>query len=294
MEIKLPKEINYAEAYLTLRCNLNCDYCINNVGGVERKRKELSADEWLNGLNQINFGKIPLTLGGGEPTMHHQFYDILDGLNSLTKIDLLTHLMFNIDEFIKRASPDRFTKSSNSAYRSIRASYHVTRHNPRDLIKRARKLQDAGFSIGIFGLTHPANAVPNMQMAELARQEQVLFIPKDFLGRFDGKMIGHYKYPEGLDGKLKTVKCRSKELLISPEGNIHKCHRDLYRNEYPIGNIRDDFKIEHKFRLCSNYGECNPCDMKLKTNQFLDKIDCQVEIKNISVGCRDRGYTETR
>ena len=28
--MKLPKEINYAEAYLTLRCNLDCDYCIND------------------------------------------------------------------------------------------------------------------------------------------------------------------------------------------------------------------------------------------------------------------------
>ncbi len=96
--MKLPKKYDYAEAYLTFRCNLSCDYCINKAGGL-KKREELSASEWIKGLNKIDFGETSLTIGGGEPTMHEDFYKIVNGLKGLNglnglkevKIELLTN-----------------------------------------------------------------------------------------------------------------------------------------------------------------------------------------------------------
>ena len=39
--------------------------------------------------------------------------------------------------------------------------------------------------------------------------------------------------------------CRSKELLMSPEGHVYRCHRDLYAQENPTGNILDsEFEIK--------------------------------------------------
>ena len=99
--MKLPKKYDYAEAYLTFECNLSCGYCINKSGGLE-KRKELTAEEWTKGLNKINFGEMALTLGGGEPTKHPEFFKILNGLRRDTKVDLLTNLSFDVDEFIEK------------------------------------------------------------------------------------------------------------------------------------------------------------------------------------------------
>ena len=278
--VELPPEYNYVEIYLTLRCNLGCSYCINKNGVLKRERKEMSAEQWVNAFNKIDFGETPITLGGGEPTRHKGFYEILEGLNLDTKVDLLTNLQFDVDEFMNRINPKRFNNDDrNPAYRPIRVSYHAEKMEAEDLVKKVKKLQDAGFKIGVFGLNHPENVEANMLMSELARQEQIYFFIKDFLGNYDGKLFGHYRYPEALEGKPKKVSCRTKELLAAPDGQIYKCHRDLYAEDSPIAHISDDtFQPKYKFRACNKYGQCNPCDIKLKTNRFLKMGNCQVEI----------------
>lgn len=276
---QLPKEYNYVEAYLTLKCNLACSYCINVDGEFVINRKELTAKEWVDGLNDIDFLQIPITLGGGEPTVHKGFYDILDGLRPEIDVDLLTNAQFNPEEFIERTTPERFTQRDNSSYKAIRISYHVGQTDEKHMIDVAKKLQEADFSVGIFSPAHPFNIGNNMLMAERTRKEGLFFYVKDFLGEVNGKLQGFYKYPEGLNGKLKTVECRSRELLIAPDGDVYKCHRDLYAKEYDIGNITSDFKPEYIFRHCDLFGICNPCDMKAKLNRYLDHVDCQVEIK---------------
>ncbi len=280
--IKLPKSYTYAEAYLTLRCNLNCSYCINNVSDVKRKRKELNVEEWVGALNKINFGEVPLTLGGGEPTIHKGFFKILEKLNPNIKIDLLTNLQFDVDEFIDKVDVNRFNKIKNPAYRSIRASYHIESMDPNELVLKVKKLQDNGFSIGIFGLNHPKNLEENMQMSELTRKEQIYFFVKDFLGEYENNIFGHFRYPDAIKGKKKNCECKINEFLIAPDGDVYRCHRDLYHNENPTENILNpNFEIKDIFRSCNEYGGCNPCDVKEKANRFLKAGNCSVEIKNI-------------
>jgi len=286
--MKLPETYNYAEAYLTFRCNQGCSHCINHIGKFT-KRGELMAEGWTKALNKIDFGSVPLTLGGGEPTMHPAFYDIVDGLE--TKIDLLTNLSFDTEEFIKKVNPDKFTKSETEFYHSIRASYHSEKMDRKELLGKAKRLQNAGFNIGIFGVRHPYNINDNMAMAFMASKSGVPFYEKDFLGVVDGRLYGFYKYPKGINqvthdesgGEYplrKTVECKTRELLIDPIGSVYRCHRDLYAGEWSIGNITDDkFRIDDIFRTCHNFGECNPCDVKLKTNKYLKGVECEVEIK---------------
>ena len=280
--LKLPERYNYAEAYLTFRCNLDCDYCINKFGKL-KDRDELTAKEWINSLNRIDFGQIPLTLGGGEPTLHKEFYKIINNLEH--KVDLLTNLQFDIQEFIKKVDRNNFTESSIYHYHPIRISYHAERMNREKIINDALQLMNSGFNIGIFGIRHPYTINENMAMSFSCTKMRIPFYEKDFLGEVDGRIYGYYKYPKGLNpefndhGQLKEVKCRTRELLIAPNGDIHRCHRDLYKSENPIENIQGVRTLEDNFRPCSNYGECNPCDLKLKTNKYLRNIECQIEIK---------------
>lgn len=280
-DVTLPERYNYIEAYLTLRCNLGCAYCINERSGkAARKRDELSARQWAIGLNRIDFGDNPLTLGGGEPTLYPEFFELLDLLRPDIAIDLLTNLEFDIDAFISKTSPDRFNRCKLPAYKAIRVSYHVERMNPEVLLAKVIKLQQAGFSIGIFGLNHPSNIEQNMMMAEMACDNRVFFFVKDFLGMSDGRLFGHFKYPEALDGNPKQAECRTQEILIGPGGGIYRCHRDLYRKDSAIASINDpELAITDVFRPCANFGTCNPCDVKLKTNRYLQMGSCAVEIR---------------
>jgi len=270
------KDFNYFEAYLTLRCNLGCSYCINDNDGVVRNRPEMSAEEWGKYLNKINFGDTPLTLGGGEPTQYPGFFELLDRIKLETQVDLLTNLQFDVTRFIDETSPLRFSRKGK-AYKSIRVSYHPEFHKPERLVDDVKTLQDAGYSIGIFGINHPRNLEANVQMSELAREKQIYFFIKDFLGEFDNQQFGYFRYPEALDRLKKDALCRTKEVLVDSSGDIYKCHRDLYHDETPIGHISDGLP-EYKFRSCDKFGYCNPCDVKSKTNKFLEMGQCAVEI----------------
>jgi radical SAM protein with 4Fe4S-binding SPASM domain len=271
---------NYIEAYLTLRCNLSCSYCINKASsGVVRNRKELFGDEWVEILNGLVVD-MPITLGGGEPTLHKDFYNIIRNVSAI-KFDLLTNMTFDVFEFIKKVDHKQFV-NDNTSYKKIRVSYHPKSMDPEILVLKCKELQDCGYSIGIFGINHPENISANVHMAELARKNQIYFFIKDFLGVFDDQLFGYYKYPKAISGEAKRCKCRGREILIAPDGNVYGCHRNLYQNKNEIGNvIEEDFELNDKFVLCNEYGLCNPCDVKNKTNRFLNMGNCSVEIVEV-------------
>jgi radical SAM protein with 4Fe4S-binding SPASM domain len=279
--IPISPEVNYIELYFTLKCNLSCHYCINEHSTVKRHREELPVDRLIKAIERLDFSKHILTIGGGEPTVRKDFYDFVNNLPSRVSIDLLSNLQFDVEEFVNRVDRSRFSTGKTGAYKSIRISYHPSTMNPHALIEKAKYLQDNGFSIGIFGINHPGNTEANIEMSEIAREKQIYFFIKDFLGEFYGTKFGFYKYPDSVGQEtLKSCKCRTHEMLIDPAGNVFKCHRDLYINEFLVGNITDEsFVPEFTFRECSKYGDCNPCDVKVKTNRFLQMGKCAVDIE---------------
>jgi hypothetical protein len=277
--MKLPQEYNYISASLTLRCNLGCSYCINAATPVVRARDEMPGDRWVASLNALELPPdMSITLEGGEPSMHLDFYQILAELKH--PVCILTNLMFDVQEFIRRVDPRMCLRFPERAYKAIRVSYHASRMDQGEMVARAIQLQEAGFSIGLFGINHPDAVSDNIRMAEMCRRASIYFFVKDYLGTHNGALHGHYRYPAALNGITKQCMCRTNELLIAPNGQIFRCHRDMYASENPIGQIDDPAtQLEYKFRMCSEYGNCNPCDVKLKTNRFLQHGNSSVEIK---------------
>ena len=111
------------------------------------------------------------------------------------------------------------------------------------------------------------------------------FRTKEFLGEYAGKIYGTYLY-SGAVGSQKRVRClcRTAELIIGPDASVFKCHHDLYNNFLPVGNLLDPhFVIKDVFRECDQLGDCNPCDLKIKTNRFQIGGYTSVEIKNMQV-----------
>jgi hypothetical protein len=276
--ILIPKRYSYIEAYLTLRCNLSCKYCVNSYSGITRHRDELSAKQWIDSLNKIKTNGLPITLGGGEPTIHKGFYEIVNGIKSGT-IDLLTNGQFDIDEFIESVPVKKFTVRGPE-YKAIRMSYHVKSMDAGDLAERAGRLIDVGYNVGIFGINHPENLSANVMMTEICARMGIYFFVRDFLGYYRDRLYGNYKYYSALNGNKKDCLCRTSELLIGPEGNIYRCHRDLYSNEGVIASITNKYlDIDGNFRKCSNYGLCNPCDSKEKISPDLVTSRCAIEVE---------------
>jgi MoaA/NifB/PqqE/SkfB family radical SAM enzyme len=249
--------------------------------------KEMSGKDWVKALNRLESRPdVPITLSGGEPMMHPDFIYILNHLKPELNIDVLTNFSYKrvIDELIAKVKPERLRREA--PYPSIRVSYHPGQQDPEVLITNVRRAQEAGFKIGIYSVLYPSSkqleAIVQMQFR--CKQAGVEFRVKDFTGTFAGELYGSYsKYPNAALARQNVIcLCKTSELLIGPNGNVYKCHRDLYAEENPEGNItQPDFRIEQEHRICKNYGECHPCDVKVKTNFKQELGHTSVDIKEV-------------
>lgn len=278
--VEVPEDLTYIGAFITFRCGYSCPYCITRHGEL-KPREEMTTVQWIEGLNRLLIPKglmVPITLQGGEPSKRPSFTEIINGLSGRFYIDILTNLDFDIDDFMRRVKPERLQR--DVPYASIRASYHPE-SDIDELLGKVLRMQSRGYSIGVFAVEHP-----DLDLRRIGRMSAHLgidFRTKEFLGWHEGKLYGDYKYPDAVDGEAKTVECRMTELLVAPNGDLYRCHRDLYAGENPLGNLLDDgLEIEFKFRKCERFGGengCNPCDVKLKNDRFQKFGACSMEIR---------------
>lgn len=280
-EVVLPDSYNYIGVFLTLSCNLSCSYCINHTVGLNQKRKHLSAEEWTKALNKISSkNDLPISLQGGEPTIHKDFYKIINSISKDTRVDLLTNIQFDPYVFMSKVPSSRFEREL--PYPAIRVSYHPETMDLNETVNKVKILQENGYSIGIFSVDHPSSKEQVAQAREICEKNGIIFKIKEFLGEHEGHHYGKYHYPDGVfknDDQLQTVKCKTSELLISPEGYVFRCHHDLYNKKSPIGDILSDrFQVKDEFSICEYFGKCNPCDVKLKNNRFQKFGHCSVEV----------------
>lgn len=288
--LEVREECNYVAYFITFACNLHCPYCINlhdrSARQSQLKRKQLKADEWIAAANRLILREdLPLTLQGGEPTLHKGFYRIVNEAKDTLKMDLLTNMAFDADEFVKNVPVRRFTRQA--PYAPIRVSYHPGQNDIEELIRKTFVLRDAGFSVGIYGVLHPDKEIGDhiLRTQERCIKMGIDFRTKEFLGAWNGRLHGLYKYEGSISGtKMGRCECRTTELIVDPSGYVYRCHADLYKGRCAVAHILDEaFSLSaiESFLPCDCFGDCNPCDVKIKTNRHQIFGHTSVEIRNV-------------
>jgi sulfatase maturation enzyme AslB (radical SAM superfamily) len=292
--IIIPDSFNYIAVFLTFSCQLRCSYCINHHGNDLQKARWMDGNDWIKGLNRIKTrGDLPITLQGGEPTVHKHFFRIVDGMRTETPLDLLTNLEISAEKFMSSIPSSRFKREAK--YASIRVSYHHEQSNFDKLISKVGKMQQRGYSIGIWEVAHPDYISDVHQRQHLAKHMGLDYRIKEFLGPWKGKNYGTMRYPNAVNSShLRNCDCRTSELLVDPRGNIFRCHSDLYANRLSIGHILDkEPPALGEWKPCAVYGRCNSCDIKLKTNRFQEYGHSSVEIRNVGEPTNANEQVET-
>ena len=282
-DIIIPANFNYIGAFLTMDCSFKCPYCINNHHSTRPRVTPMSGSDWVRGLNRLKITNgVPITFQGGEPTMHRDFYNIINSVNCRTDKDLMTNLNVEINEFVENVAPSIFKR--DAPYASIRVSYHNGQSDLTRLMHDVYKLQTMGYDIGVWEVDHPDDPEGVRVRAHVANRMGIDWRIKEFLGPWKGKTYGTFKYDGAVCGLLlRSCVCRTSELLVGADGFCYRCHRDLYTSSNPIGHILDKTPVKlGKWKSCDRYGECNACDVKITTNRFQRYGHSSVEIKKIA------------
>jgi len=188
-----------------------------------------------------------------------------------------------MDRFIAEVDPEKMNRPA--PYAPIRVSYHPTEFDIVEITERILTMQNAGFRVGIYGIDHPDQVKLNDAADKLCKSLKIDFRRKPFLGWHEGKLYGRYTEPQGLTGRaIGSCQCAPSELLIAPDGSIHRCHHYAYTKGEPLGNIADEnLTLTEQCLPCSNFGLCNPCDIKVKNNRFQQFGHVAVKIRDIEL-----------
>lgn len=273
--LTLPSRINYVAFFLTLSCVQNCAYCLVSQGNGNPKghgRPAMSPQDWVRAAGRITTRMdLPITLQGGEPTLSPALPALAAETRPGTKLDMLSSLPPKAMATLLGMPRSRFIREA--PYAPIRVTFHPGSGSLDNFIQQVMALIKAGFQVGVYGLEYPDPSLRE-QVAEAQERCQALgldFRTKEFLGPWKGSLYGTYTYENAVGAaQTMTATCRTSDLLVAPDGFIHRCHADLYSGRDPIGHILAPGFSGHEleeFRPCEHYGRCNPCDVKLTTNR---------------------------
>jgi len=79
-----------ARLKITLRCNKNCSYCINNVPEYKKRWVEIVS------VDQVDWNNYrTIIVSGGEPLLHDNLVEILKKLRHITHVSIPIYLQTN-------------------------------------------------------------------------------------------------------------------------------------------------------------------------------------------------------
>jgi hypothetical protein len=278
--LPLPASFNYIAAFLSFRCPYRCSYCINRARPGHLIQDEAPASEWLRFFERLDARDVPVTLQGGEPGLHRDFLAIVRETLPLHPVDILTNLAFDLGAFVDAIDPSALNREA--PYAPIRVSYHPEQFTLRDIVERVLFLQNAGFRVGLYGVTHPAQQTAIDHARAVCQDLGIDFRTKPFLGWHEGRLHGEYAYADACCLEPpRACQCAGSELLIAPDGHTFRCHHHLYGHTEPTGHITDlGLRLDDDFHPCRHYGHCNPCDIKVKNNRFQQFGHVSVRIRS--------------
>lgn len=260
--------MNSVQLFITMRCPNHCRYCIQK--GTNRSGyKEVSVDKWIKYFNETKGDIEFIGLIGGEPSIYPGFKEFIEALHDKYLITVTTNLNSKFySDF------DSFLQWAKNYRTRWNMSFHPTQMDVKEFINRVLRMRLSGLYVDqVAGVDSPeikpylqelCNAHIGfwLQTPTYIDESGVLHPTKNELTKFgSGEALvndeARYNYLCG-GKKNDVVICHTNKLLIDPEGNIYRCHRDLYTKENSTGNV---FSNEHNINMiCPNIGVCNMCD----------------------------------
>lgn len=250
----------YFSAFLTQACNYNCPYCrqkfnLTTPQNPIHEKRDIpmypisSGKEWVRAINEIEEPIPSFHIQGGEPSLHPDFFEILNGVKFRLTMD--TNLTFDAERFVREV------KGSVSIY----TTFHPTQAEVELFATNFHTLKSAGFKVYPSIIPDPYN--PELVEGSFrALVNRGLPMSKSgYIGWVNGKLSPPYRDDPYRNKDKTSVLCLCKEVLFAPDGTVYNCPAKLDRRcENTYGNIfKGEVDMPTDYILCQEYGFCNPC-----------------------------------
>ncbi len=240
--------------YPTLRCNLNCTYCVhshNLPASSADKYQLLPWQKWAEFINQAGKNVI---FTGGEPFLYPDFVKLLNAISAGIKVKIYSNFGADMQDYIKNCQrPVIFF-----------GTYHPASGPVGKFIETINALRAAGKfqgSIHMVGWAKQLDYITKAQ-EEFTRHNWYVYIDDDQYLQDDSS---------GMKFK-KKVRCTRRIYLLAPDGRRYLCISKLLRQKDALGNVLETgLGVDQVAMECQEYGYCNPCDKLGETKIVLVK-----------------------
>lgn len=237
----------HIHVYMTLKCNLKCHFCINEVvagNGVKKVKEEKDVGRWIYYLNKIyNFKEF--YINGGEHFNLPYFIDVLNGLRKCN-VRMFTNVPRRGLDSIRRIQ-----KNDNNIF--LCCSYHPLQDEPLNMfIERCKNI--------------PKNILWTPSIVKIPGISGRMFLDGF---RQHGKYgeVAELILPENFNPKKRDVMCDSREHVIGPDLKVYRC---LYNLVNQIGGTEiENYEFVFKKEKCSNYPMCMACSSAYAQIEFI-------------------------
>jgi len=294
----------FLSIWLSQVCNLDCTYCFfaesNHDKGKTFAQVRPTLD-WLRDVREAGAEALEFS-GGGEPTLHPQFYEVLAetfrmgyqlGLITHACNDMLHETLSKALRYIRCGLDAATTGTHDLIKQNKRKNYWFPRavENIKELVKRRDEREARGratFTVGIKVVLNAINKHELGAMIELARKLGVDYLQVKYEHSSDSGIdererkslqdvldleaccaggSGRTKIMGKLFHQRATVKCFMSPIhtVVTATGEILQC---CFFEERPIGTIFQDFGEVWG-------GEQHRRVMEMTTVNECDKVDCR-------------------
>lgn len=257
--------------FVTMRCNLNCDYCFKNPIKKTAQLRPINITKVINTLEKTDqIFRIGLT-GGGEPFLVPNINEFCAELTKKHYLTINTNLTTSkIEEFAKVVNPDKVI--------IVHASLHLEELFKKKLvnqfIENYQILRSKQINLEVKAVAYPGILSKVSEYKDFFRKNAIEFEFEPFIGNYHQKIYPD-RYTEdelaifGMKPENKNIffqkgkKCNAgyNVGIVLPNGNIYSCFQ-VSKN---LGNINEEIKLSNYLVRCPG----KKCECPLN---FYDKV----------------------
>ena len=253
-ELKQRNPVDVCEVVIEVRnaCNYRCFYCVSVDNERPVRRFDLTAVE--KSLHMID-AKLVVTsfdAGGGEPTVHPQFPDLLKLCATRGPVSFPTNNSQNPERWLPKEVAHRIY---------VRSALHPESEERLDrYVEHARYLIDAGCDFASLFVSHPTRMSKIATYREYFAARGVPFTPVSFIGEYEGRQYPHAYSDEekemlGLNAENRSwyhkvephatrirnfrgIPCLAgfRSIFLAADGRVLRCRYDKRPLETPLAH----------------------------------------------------------